>query len=247
METENIKYEELRSRFPTVKWGIEMEWEGHAGLSLPGYNAAARDKGLNLQLGTDHSVIGAGGPRTRKSKSRLNISGKGYELRTNLPWQVFPAQEIRHGLTVIHENGWINRRCGLHIHESGIPLTAEELRMFRHLLQKQAGGIWKARAHYCPFRPDACPTEVFSNEHHAAVPVRKMSSPAQHSPTQGQWDEFGGWTTWLTSGMPATADHIEIRIFNMSSNFRGIHQAWVRVVNLLHQIKITPRASELTL
>lgn len=237
----NKKYEQLIARFPDIKWGIEMEWEnGTPGLYIKGN---CDETGVsNLFLGTDLSVENGGGPKTKFSRLRLKVKGVGREFRTIRPWQQFPEREVKFALQCIRQYGWINKLCGLHFHTSGIPLTKEEYIQYVNLLQKQSAGIWEARANYCNF-PDLLYS--FMSSHHDAVPVLSIIQQGVTLPhaIKRRYNAFLGH---LTTPTGALVDHFETRVFNMSTSFRGIHQSWVRIVNLLYKIKIEPTASDAT-
>lgn len=229
------RHEALKARFPAMLCGLEMEYE-QPYQDRQEVNHLLALRKLNLELGTDLSTKGEGGPKRPYWKPntgmtrRIAISGDGYEFRTKEPWVYFPGEEVKFVVQHIRSNGWVNRKCGIHYHVSGVPLNLDEYTYFLEILQKQKDGIWLSRASYCPFPS----TPGFQTAHHSAVQVREMAIPKPIHHRNGYGETF----FVEHSKEPEVTNRIEVRIFNMSPTFRGIHQSWVRVVNALYKTKI---------
>lgn len=215
----------LREKYPLLRWGIELEVAGqHGWISKHLSNAPTLPTRVvgNLELGRDTSPEGGGGPML-KSNRRVDVYGRGYEFRTITPWEEFPILEINYIVELLKtQEIWINELCGMHIHFSGVQMTLAQVQLLRAKLLKHRQGIWRARRHYCTDEKDL-------TEHYSAVSVRRMVC--------------SGDSLIITVNTPKsrialynTADWLEVRVFNMSSSFRGIYQSWQRVINALYEI-----------
>lgn len=226
--TESSRLAWLKQQYPNLQWGIEMEVEGldtfyHAF----GFGSRFPKPVIgNLDLGTDMSVEGMGGP-TLKNNSRMNITGRGYEFRTRLPWTEFPTPEVQFVVQALKtQQVWINGCCGLHIHFSGVLMSLAQVQQLREKLLKHIKGVWYKRRTYCK-------ADSLLTAHHSGVSIRRMVN--------------GKDSLIITGSTPAEriaqysfVDWAEARVFNMSSSFRGIHQSWQRVINALYEVMVSP-------